>query len=257
MHWVNFSKKTSLKPHLAMSRRILAVVEGQTEFSLLSAIVSTHLGYRNISFNPKVVGRPGHKGGVYRAFETVVKEITSLFRQEPTAVVTTFFDFYALPQDWPGVKSALIAKACGKATSCIAKIVEEEWMQSVKQNTQDFDREVKFIPYIQMYELESLLFTSPKDMAETFLNKNLEETFRNIVKECGGCEEINNRPQFAPSKRIEAVYPGYKKGRDRNKTESRRPHAPIIAERIGLDAIRAACPHFNEWVTKLEIVFDQ
>jgi hypothetical protein len=55
-------------------------------------------------------------------------------------------------------------------------------------------------------------------------------------------EEINERPQFAPSKRIEALFPAYKKNL----------HGPATARRIGLDRIRTECPHFASWLIQLE-----
>ena len=235
-----------------MSRRVLAVVEGQTEFSVLNSTVAPHLGAKGVFLSAKVVGRPGHKGGVYRSFESVAKEILNLFKQEPKAVVTTFFDFYAMPEDWPGATAAKAAKALGNGTEQVANIVETAWQQEIVTATTGFPHAATFIPYVQMHELETLLFASPKQMADGFLQPNLEGKFAEIVRECGGCEEINDRPESAPSKRIEALYPGYRKGRDKNKREDRRPHAPVIAARIGVDAIRAACPHFHNWLELLE-----
>ena len=235
-----------------MSRRVLAVVEGQTEFSVLNSTLASHLGASGVFLSPKVVGRPGHKGGVFRSFDSVAKEIVNLFKQEPNSVVTTFFDFYAMPEDWPGVAAAKQAKASGRPVSEVAKIVEEAWEKEIAAKTAVLARPTEFIAYIQMHELETLLFASPKDMAEGFLQPWLESKFQAIVADCGGCEAINDRPEFAPSKRIETLFPSYRKGRDKNKREDRRPHAPIIAARIGIDSIRAACPHFNEWVHELE-----
>jgi hypothetical protein len=235
-----------------MSHRVLAVVEGQTEFSVLNSTVVPHLGALSVFLYPKVVGKPGHKGGNYRTFERMCHEIVSLFRQEPTAVVTTFFDFYDMREDWPGVEAAIQAKKNGLAASKVAEIVERAWQVEVAKHTAELALPAKFIPYVQMHELETLLFASPKDMAEAFVNPQLEPKFAAIVAECGGCEEINDRPEFAPARRIETLFSSYRKGRDRNKREDRRPHAPIIAERIGISAIRAACPHFNGWVTSLE-----
>jgi hypothetical protein len=235
-----------------MSHRVLAVVEGQTEFSVLNSTVAPHLGHMGVYLYPKVVGRPGHKGGVYRTFDSVSGEIVTLFKQEPSATITTFFDFYAMPEDWPGVRQAKHAKANGLAIAEVARIVEDAWRVELAAKTAILNRPANFMPYVQMHELETLLFTSPKHMAEGFLQPQLEASFMQIVEECGGCEEINEHPQRAPSKRIETLFPGYRKGRDRNKREDRRPHAPIIAERIGVAAIRLACPHFDEWVAGLE-----
>jgi hypothetical protein len=199
-----------------------------------------------------VVGRPGHKGGSARSFDSVANEIINLFKQEPNAVVSTFFDFYGMREDWPGVAVAKISKAGGMAADKVASVVEAAWQDEITGKTAKLVPPDSFIPYVQMHELEALLFASPKNMAEAFLQPDLESDFQKIVAECGGCEEINDRPQFAPSKRIQRLFPGYRKGRDKNKTADRRPHAAVIAIHTGIDMIRAACPHFDKWVKKLE-----
>jgi hypothetical protein len=55
-------------------------------------------------------------------------------------------------------------------------------------------------------------------------------------------EEIDEGPESAPSKRIADLFPAYRKAL----------HGPTTAARIGLDQIRKECPHFNEWLKKLE-----
>ncbi|MBN1190507.1 MAG: hypothetical protein JXA46_12195, partial [Dehalococcoidales bacterium] len=41
------------------------------------------------------------------------------------------------------------------------------------------------------------------EMAEVFEKTYLKETFEQIVKDCGGCEDINDGYDTAPSKRIQ------------------------------------------------------
>ncbi len=69
-----------------------------------------------------------------------------------------------------------------------------------------------------------------------------QREFAAIRREVKTPEEIDDRPQFAPSKRIERLFPGYRKTL----------HGPMAAKRIGLDPIRAECPHFSGWLAKLE-----
>lgn len=45
-----------------------------------------------------------------------------------------------------------------------------------------------------------------------------------------------------PSYRILALFDAYRKPL----------HGPIAARRIGLDQLRSECPHFDEWIGKLE-----
>ncbi len=51
---------------------------------------------------------------------------------------------------------------------------------------------------------------------------------------------------FAPVLGGKGLFPGYRKGSSVN------AHAYRIAQHIGLERIRRQCPHFNEWITKLE-----
>ena len=55
-------------------------------------------------------------------------------------------------------------------------------------------------------------------------------------------EQINDNSDTAPSKRIAGVVLRYNK----------RVHGPLLAEMIGMDTIRAECPRFNAWITRLE-----
>lgn len=60
----------------------------------------------------------------------------------------------------------------------------------------------------------------------------------------GGLSEYDETT--TPSKRIIGLFPAYKKGSSVN------AHAYRIARHIGLERMRQSCPHFNEWVSKLE-----
>lgn len=55
---------------------------------------------------------------------------------------------------------------------------------------------------------------------------------------------IDDGRTTAPSKRIIQKIPIYQGA----KTSA----APLIAEKIGLTKIREKCPHFDEWMTRLE-----
>jgi len=83
-------------------------------------------------------------------------------------------------------------------------------------------------------------------MAEVFGDPSLSRRFESIVAACGGCEGIDDGPRTAPSKRIEAIFPGYLKGR------SDFAHGPRIAGRLNLATVRDRCPRFDEWLSRLE-----
>jgi hypothetical protein len=55
-------------------------------------------------------------------------------------------------------------------------------------------------------------------------------------------EDIDERPELAPSKRILNLLPDYRK-----------PVAgPLIVRHIGLATLRQECPHFNQWISRIE-----
>jgi hypothetical protein len=63
-----------------------------------------------------------------------------------------------------------------------------------------------------------------------------------ILNEYGQPEEINDGPQTAPSKRLEMLHNGYRKV----------AMGKTISVAIGVQQIRSKCPHFNQWLNKLE-----
>jgi hypothetical protein len=221
--------------------RVIVMVEGQTESAVVDRIIAPHLEAHAVYIHPRLIGKPGHKGGTRRKFATVLRELRALLKQEPRSTITTFLDYYGLPGDWPGV-----ADSKSKLSSDIPKTVEAEIAKAVVAEFTDSFDPARFIPYIQMYELEALLFSGPEEMAEVFEQSRLRPEFEKIVRECGGCEQIDDDPNTAPSRRIENLYSAYKKGK------SELAHAWRIMKRIGLDRVRRACPHFNDWLTRLE-----
>jgi hypothetical protein len=220
-------------------KRVLALVEGPTEQAVFVQVFAPDLGLKGVSLNPCIVGKVGHKGG--NNFAVVQRDLRALLRQEPESIVTMFFDYYGLDDSWPGR-----AEAKGKAAEVAFGIVTQAIADTVIQEMGKEFNPARFIPYVQFYEVESLLFAGPGEMAEVFEKPYLKEQFERIVKDCKGCENINDGYETAPSKRIHQYFPKYKKGRSLN------AHAYRIAEHIGVERIRKECPKFIQWFTRLE-----
>jgi hypothetical protein len=98
-----------------------------------------------------------------------------------------------------------------------------------------------------MYEFEALLFSSPAKLAESLGIEKSIPTFMAIRNEFSNPEEINDSYDKCPSRRIEGVFQGFKKT----------INGITAASRIGLETMRQECPHFNEWITKLEDIGNQ
>ena len=91
-----------------------------------------------------------------------------------------------------------------------------------------------------MHEFEALLFSAPEILASRLQVK--PALIANIVAKCGSPEEIDDSPDTAPSKRLIQLSNGFRKTTT----------GIAVAEDIGLSAIRARCPLFDEWLTAIE-----
>lgn len=209
--------------------RIYIMVEGQTEEAFLNEVMVGLYATRGIYITPIIVSTsPGYKGGV-TSYSKVKPQIDKLCKQDAGAFITTFFDFYALPKDFPG------QSGISPSASALVKVLHlEQHLAAAIGHT-------NFIPNIVLHEFEALLLTDIDAFAEWTDDDDVLEPLRKIRLALAP-EDINGSVHTAPSKRIIAAMPGYQKTF----------HGPLIASTIGLDAIRAACPHFHRWLIKLE-----
>ncbi len=100
----------------------------------------------------------------------------------------------------------------------------------------------RFIPFVMIHEFEALLFSDCQGFAEGIGQETLASDFQAIRDDCSGPEKIDDSPQTAPSKRIAKLVPGYQKP----------PMGVLAALEIGLETMRSECPHFDEWLKRLE-----
>lgn len=109
----------------------------------------------------------------------------------------------------------------------------------------------RFIPYIQQYEFETLLFSKPSYYGD-FLNKKAEEEINDIINEFNGnIENINNSKATSPSHRIIDIF------KKHNEKYDKVFYGHGIIENIGLDIVREKCPRFNKWINKISNLKDE
>jgi hypothetical protein len=211
--------------------RVYLLVEGQTEEAFINELLSPHYARLGLYLTPIIVSTsPGHKGGVV-SYAKIKPQIHRLCKQHAGAHVTTLFDLYALPGDFPG-KSSTAYPATGSGQRK-AEFLEAELATDIGQRN--------FIPNLLVHEFEALLFAQIDAFEQWTNDDRVLEPLR-AVRNTTSPEDINDSSNTAPSKRILAAMTGYQKTL----------HGPLIACDIGLDAIREACPHFDEWLKKIE-----
>ena len=103
-----------------------------------------------------------------------------------------------------------------------------------------------FIPYIQLHEYEAMLYSDLQKLSLFYPDKLHEIEALAIETDSINPEDINETPEGAPSKRITRHIAAYCK----QKTTA----GVITAENIGLEKIRNSCPHFNDWISRLESI---
>lgn len=208
--------------------RVCIVCEGQTEVEFVKSCLAPYLQHSNVRAFPSLLQSPSgnHKGGRVTV-ERLVRFMSHQYHQ--TDRITTLVDFYGF-QD--------------RAERSRAQL-EADIRAGVAASTTGYDPRF-VLPYVQMYEFEGLLFTDPQafEWVEDGWSDEAEKALQAVTDAFATPEEINNRRETAPSKRILKIFP--------EGSYSKTEHGPLVAESIGIDAIRAKCPAFSEWVGKLQ-----
>lgn len=208
--------------------RLNVVVEGQTEESFVRNALAEVLWGSNVHPTPILLGTPGHKGG--RTYARVKRDVVVLLKQDRNAYCSTMVDLYGLGAGFPGhpppdrhVEQAVKQDICGDLPD-------------------DLRPDLRFIPYLQLHEYEAILFSDPEAFATGINHPHLRMQFRRIRDEFDSPEDINNDPETAPSKRVIAACPSYKKVIEGTQA----------AAVVGIPTMREQCQHFREWIESLE-----
>jgi hypothetical protein len=108
----------------------------------------------------------------------------------------------------------------------------------------DFDHP-RFVPYIQLHEFEALLLADPSKFDWEFIEHDAAiRRLQALAASVATPELIDDGEHTAPSKRIIAEIPEY---------AGRKASAgPLIASKIGLPVLRQKCPHFDDWLRRIE-----
>ena len=224
--------------------RILVHVEGPTEEGFVREILAEHLqqcGYAQVGARTLGEAQQRQKRGGIRGWQEAKRGIVRHLRRDANSIGTTMVDYYGLPERgsnaWPGRAAARETPADGRAAR-----VEDAIRRDLQEELGGGFQASRFVPYVMLHEFEALLFSDCEKFADAIERPELAPEFQAIVDTAGGPEAIDDTPNGAPSRRIKTLMPRYNK-----------PFLGVLAAlEIGLDKIRAACPHFDSWLTRLE-----
>ena len=224
--------------------RLLIHVEGETEETFVNEVLAPHLypcGYAKVSARLVGNSRQRDRRGGIRAWGAVRNDILNHLKEDPGCLATTMVDYYGLPQigakAWPGREAA-----AGLPFPQKAPTVQDALLADICGELGDGFEANRFIPYVMMHEFEGFLFSDCERFGRGIGRPELTPQFQAIRDAFETPEEIDDSPVTAPSKRVKALVPGYEK-----------PLLGALAVlEIGLGAIRAECPHFRNWLERLE-----
>ena len=208
-------------------KRLSIICEGQTERAFVEKLLVPHLQALKIEAHATTltIGPKQQRGGNV-SVPRLAKRIRNVYHN--VHFITTLVDYY-------GFKDVN-----GRPKAQLEQTILNEAQTLITRNFEAY----RVRPYVQMYEFEALLFSdiSKFELLGDNWDSKAEKKLQRICDTFETPEDINNSAQTAPSKRLGAIFPGYKKFAD----------GPLIAENIGLGKIRQACPLFNNWIGQLE-----
>jgi hypothetical protein len=215
--------------------RLLILVEGQSEELFVKRTLAPHLAQHGVYmesptmlWTKRLPSGGGFRGGVSN-WHQIRRNLLPLMH-DGNAWVSTLLDFYGLPEDFPGLPEALAAG------DPYEKIVALQKRFAAEMNHQ------RFIPFLALHEFEAWLFSAPDTVEAHFGKAHLGDKLRKVVQQAGAPESINHGTDTHPKAWLHNLVGSYKETSD----------GPTLLEKIGIAAIRSACPHFDGWLNCLE-----
>ena len=215
--------------------KVLVVVEGRTEQRFVNEVLRAQMP--SIGWIASIVPSGGQIGGSqtrggYTTYARMKKFIHKLLGDTNAACVTTMFDFdrHALPGDLPGIHKIPIGTPDQRV-----EYLEAAFAQDIAKP--------RFVPYFSLHDFEALLFTDPAKFRawDPRLTDSIITKLIAIRDQYASPEHINDAQP--PTHRIAELVPNF---------ETDKPNFGfVVAEAIGLPALRQHCRHFNSWLNTL------
>lgn len=224
--------------------RINIVSEGQTELRFVKSCLNKYfagnpvLDSRCILTSTDSKLNYEHRGGL-STYAQAKNDILNWLKEDRRAYVSTMFDFFRLPVNFPDYNRAM---KCQDHLDSI-RILEAAMQADITAELPFENVEKRFIPYIQLHEFEALLFCDISVLKYDYLEAHEIASIDRLYDETKDIppEEINHGEKTAPSKRLLNAL-AYRKG-----------DAPSEwIDAITIDKIKLRCPHFESWLNTLQ-----
>lgn len=218
-------------------REVIVFAEGPTEERFIKQVLAPALHGLQIYLKPQLLKTSQSGRGGALSIDRFLLNARNTLRQKPEAVLSSFIDLYALDTDFPAFKESQKLADVHQRVALLEQALHRAVVDHVGCRTD------RFLPHIQPYEYEGLLFSNVEVLAviEPTWGKALGD-LRKVRELFDSPEHINDGYETKPSKRLEnLLHPSYKKT----------THGPRAAARISLETIERECVHFRGWMNRL------
>ena len=217
--------------------RVYVVCEGQTEETFIRDVIAPVLAHQQIYLTARLISTSKNNKGGALTYERVRRFVINSLKEE-NVFITTFFDLYALDNDFPEfLKSQKQTDVYQKVTG-----LEQAFKEDIVKENASFAR--RFLPYIQPYEFEGLLFSDIAKLTEIETTwAKATEALQTVRDGVATPEHINDGYETKPSARLGKLLqiPHYRKIL----------HGTKAIQAIGVDKLLAECLHFSGWYSRL------
>ena len=195
-------------------KNVSVVCEGQTEVDFVKKLNKRYFNAKGISLKPAFINKTNAMNG-----NVSMDRVVSFIKKAKEIIVTTFIDYYGFKGE--------TGKSYVELENKITELSQREHL----------------IAYVQLHETEALWFSDIEAIKIVKdADRKQKQALDKIIKDYPNPEDINNSKETAPSKRLEAIFPDYKKIIDGN----------AIADKISIDKMKEKCPHFSDWLERIE-----
>lgn len=218
--------------------RICVICEGQTEETFIRDVIAPIFARNDVYMGARMVQTSsGYKGGSLN-YDRVRPFIINTLSEDKRLFVTTFFDLYALDKRFPQFEESNRIHDVYQRV----ELLEQALGDDIAMEHQRLGR--NFIPYIQPYEFEGLLFTDIAKLTELEPEwKKASPVLQAMRAAAESPEHINDSYENKPSARL---------GKHLSQPNYHKPvHGPLAIESIGIDRLCAECKHFESWYDHL------
>jgi hypothetical protein len=215
-------------------RRLYFVVEGFTEREFVNKTLLPYFVSKGV-YDVRAVEittSKGNKGGLSN-YQHLKTDIDNFLKSEHEIIVTTFIDFFRIPSSMPKFQELNTQQNINNKID----LLEQGMTESINDS--------RFVPYIQKHEFEALLFSAKNGFELMYDDERIVNELCAVIDQFDNPEDINTRPEFAPSKRLINTLA------NRGEKYDKVAEGNLIAEEIGLDLIMSKCPRFKIWIEKL------